>query len=358
VRLARRRLGRAGLVVALLAAASSHARRASADGARVALVRPPVTTPSTREALNRIQGELTAEGFDVVNVDAAQSEPGGPAGPDGALVATIELVVDAQQGAVELRVIDRLTNKTVIRRTSIEAPEGTAFAQVLAVRAVELLRASLVELLMRARPQPAASAPPPAKSAIERAARFAASSLDAPRTSSIGVDAGAAGVFGFGGIGPALLGVLRVRGALSPSWQLRASLAALGTQPRADAPTRGGASSGGARVDQQIALFEVVARLRPGAGLHPVATLGAGALHVSAEGEPAFGFVARQSSGWSACADAGVGLELRLGAHFDLSFEAHALVTEPRQVIRFLDQDGPAVGEPSLLGTVTVVGWP
>jgi hypothetical protein len=357
VSFARRLLRGLGLGVAALATGASIARHARADSARVSLVRPNTSNASAREALNRIQGELTAEGFEVVIVDAPPSLEAESNGSDPGAIANIELVVDAEEHAAELRVIDRLTNKTVIRRTTIEAPEGPRFAQVLAVRAVELLRASLVELLLRSRAAPAVATTPAAKFAVERATKFAASSLELPRQSPLGIDAGTAVLFGFSGIGPALLAVLRVRAAFGSSLQFRASLAGLGTQPRVAAPRVGNASVGSASVNEQVGLVELAARLRPASVVHPVATIGLGALHLAVDGEPAFSYVARQSSGWSFAADAGIGVELRVNSHFDVSLETHAFITEPRQVIRFLDQQGPGVGQPSLLGALTIVGW-
>jgi hypothetical protein len=337
---------------------------ALADTALVALVRPNASTPSATEALNRIQGELAAEGFDVVLVDAPIAlAPLAPAGPDGRpgslsgasadrdAVASIELVVDTRERAAELRVIDRVTNKTVTRRTAIEAPEGSQFAQVLAVRAVELLRASLVELLILSHP-PSTAVPAAAVRVVAEHARTWAADAPHPRPqSTFGFDAGTAVLGGFGGIGPALLGVLRVRRAIGRSFQLRATLAGLGTQPTVVA------SSGSASVAQQLGLVELLLSPWADRGVHPVASVGAGALFVSVDGQAAPPYAAERSSGWSAAVDAGGGAELRLSDHFDISLEAHAFLTRPEQVTRFVGQEQAGVGEPSLLGTLTVVGW-
>ena len=337
---------------------------ALADTALVALVRPNASAPSATEALNRIQGELTAEGFDVVLVDApivlAPLSPASDArGPGSAAVAvadrdavaSIELVVDTRERAAELRVIDRVTNKTVTRRTAIEAPEGPQFAQVLAVRAVELLRASLVELLILSHP-PSSAVPAAAVQVVVDRARTWVASAPHPRPQpSFGFDAGTAVLGGFGGIAPALLGVLRVRRALGRSFQLRATLAGLGTQPTVTA------SSGSASVAQQLGLVELVASPWADRVVHPVASVGVGPFFVSVDGQAAAPYAAEQSSGWSVAIDSGVGGEVRLSDHFDISLEAHAFFTRPEQVTRFVGQEQARVGEPSLLFTLTVVGW-
>jgi hypothetical protein len=344
------------LLFALTAlAAGSCGRRAFADSARVSLVRPNAPTASAREALNRIEGELTAEGFDVAIVDSpVLSEPGSTAAgrQDGTSIASIELIVDADERAAELRVIDRLTNKTVIRRTTLETHEASQVAQVLAVRAVELLRASLVELLIRSHPPPAVAITPAVKVAAERASTWAARALEPQKHSTWGFDAGSAVLVGFGGIDPAVLGVLRARGALGRSVLLRATLAGLGTQPRVSA------TFGSASVSQAIGLLEVVARFWPESVVRPVASLGAGAMYVGVDGQATSAmYLGARSFGWALALDAGTGVELRLSQHFDLSFEAHAFITRPYQVTHFGEQDGARVSQPSLLGTLTIVGW-
>jgi hypothetical protein len=330
---------------------------AATDSPVVALVRPSTSTASTAEAMNRIQGELTAEGFDVILVDApivltdAPDNPAAAASPDRDAIASIELVVDARDRSAELRVMDRLTNKAVVRRAIIEAPEGPQFAQVLAVRAVELLRASLVEVLVLSHPPPVAVPPAAAKVAVERARTWTESSLDLKRSPAFGFDAGAAVLAGFGGIGPAMVGVLRLRRALGRSFQLRVTAAGLGTQPTVRA------SSGSASISQDLGLVEVLFTPLPDRVVRPVVSLGAGPFFIAVDGQATSPFSPAQSTGWSAAFDAGVGAEVHLGRHFDLSAEAHAFITRPYQVTRFLGQDDADVSQPTILGTVTVVGW-
>ena len=346
-------VGVAGCAFALVALGACSAAAAS-DSPVVALVRSSGSTASTTEAMNRIQGELTADGFDVILVDAPivlADTPDASAAPDRDAIASIELVVDTRDRSAELRVMDRLTNKAVVRRATIEAPEGPQFAQVLAVRAVELLRASLVEVLVLSHPPPVAVAPAAAKVAVERARTWTESSLDLTRTATFGFDAGAAVLAGFDGIGPAIVGVLRVRRTLGHALQVRVTVAGLGTQPTVRAP------SGSASISQDLGILEVVFTPLQDRVVRPVASLGAGPFYIAVDGQATPPFTPSQSSGWSVAFDAGAGAEVHLGRHFDVSMEAHAFITRPYQVTRFLGQDEADVSQPTLLGTVTMVGW-
>jgi hypothetical protein len=332
-----------------IVAAEAFATNAVADSPRVFLVRSSSSTASAKEAMNRIEGELTAEGFHVAIVDS----PGGPESSGGLEqdAVSIELAVDADERAAELRVVDHLTNKTVVRHTKIETQEASQVAQVLAVRAVELLRASLVELLIRSHPPPAAATSPAVKLAADRASTWAAGGLELQRDSTWGFDAGSAALVGFDRIEPAIMGLVRARLVLGRAFQLRATLAGLGTTPHVPA------LSGSATVTQDIGLLELVATPWSDAVLSPVVSLGAGPFYMAVDGNAASGFKGLQNSAWAVAIDSGAGLTLRISESFDISLEAHAFLTRPYLVTRFAGVDGAAISQPSLLGAFTIVGW-
>src|SRR5207237_10601109 len=107
-------------VVAAVASSWGAPRESRASSGRVALARPALADPTIVEAMNRIRGELVAEGFEVVVVDApAAPDQGSPGDPTA--IATIGLTVDEGTHVAELRVVDRLTNKVVIRPRPVEA---------------------------------------------------------------------------------------------------------------------------------------------------------------------------------------------------------------------------------------------
>jgi hypothetical protein len=142
--------------------------------ARVVLVRPAPSQPWAEEMLTRAAGELRAAGFEPVLADAAPGEDPRAAFRrlDRDAVAVIALASDD----AEIWVEDRLTGKISIRAAKL-ASDPRRPASDVAIEAVELLRASLIELTVRSR------APVTTKAAPPRAAvAFAEAALPARRT--------------------------------------------------------------------------------------------------------------------------------------------------------------------------------
>lgn len=149
VKAARRRAGTAAMMGFTLGIAAP----AWGSSGHVALVRHDDADPIIAEAIHRVRGELVADGFDVSEVDSP-NEPAAPElppseAPNGA-IATIDLSVDRGTHIAELRVVDHLSNKIVIRHARVDDSNTPHTAQILAVRTVEFLRASLLELLLEA----------------------------------------------------------------------------------------------------------------------------------------------------------------------------------------------------------------
>jgi hypothetical protein len=335
----------------MVASALGVAAPVWASAGRVALVRQPGTDPTMAEALHRITGELVAEGFDVLEVDSTP-EPG-PAAPDGTAVpetgtlATIDLLVDSGTHIAELRVVDQLTNKIVIRRTRVDDLQTPNAAKVLAVRAVELLRASLLELLLENdRPNPV-----PASAEVRHASQWAAQGLPAPRRPGWGVEVGACVLGDFGGIPPAVLALARVRRVLVGPLSVRVTVAGLGTQSRVDA------AAGSAVVAQDVGLLELVAAPWPRAVVQPVVSLGVGTFYASVDGRANAPYAARHSARWASAMDGGLGAQAKIGGRFALSLEAHALLVQPFPVVEVLGADVARGGQPSVLASFTVMGW-
>jgi hypothetical protein len=341
---------RRAFVFATAASALVATGVAWASTPRVALVRPEAPDTTIAEALNRIRGELVAEGFEVVYVDTpSETDLAGNAREDSGWLAAIALSVDEGTHVAELRVIDRLTNKTVLRRAPVIEAKTPHAAEVLAVRAVELLRASLLELVLE---RPAANEQAPtASSDVRQVTDWAAQKLPAEREPVWGFETGVAVLADFGGIPPAVLGVVRVRRRLVGPLSLRVTAAGLGTTAHVDA------QAGSASVTQGLGLVEGVLGLWPKLVVHPVVSLGAGPLYAAVDGQANFPYLGRSSSQWALAADAGGGAEIRLGQHFDVSLEAHLFVARPYPAVEILGSDVARSGEPSVLGTLSVVGW-
>src|SRR5262245_45813587 len=224
---------RATVLVAVLLTLVLGSRSSWADSALVVLVRPPAQTTVVSEAMTRIRGELIADGFEVAIVDAPPgSDPASVlarAGQQGGAAATLGLFLQADASAAEVWVVDRLTNKTVVRSVEISQSAAASAPEVLARRSVELLRASLLEILVEARKRGAPSPPP-----LAQATRWVARALE-PRRSNWGVEAGAQVLGSFGGVGAAVLPVVRGRVVLSERFAARLTISGLGTRPHVEA---------------------------------------------------------------------------------------------------------------------------
>jgi hypothetical protein len=344
---------RRAFVLATATATLLGSRGASAHGARVVLVSSKSPDPTITEALNRIRGELAAEGFDVVVVDASREtdleSTFGDAAADSGSLATIGLSVDEGTHIAELRVVDRATNKTVLRRAPVIDAKTPHAAEVLSIRAVELLRASLLELVLER--SPASEHAPQASAEVRQAADWAARKLPAEREPQWGFETGVGFLADFGGVPAALVGVVRVRRILVAPLSLRVTAAGLGTTAHVDAP------AGTASMTQGLGLVEVVLGLWPKSMVHPVVSLGAGALYAGVQGQADWPYLGRSSSEWAAAMDAGMGVDIRMGRHFAISCEAHLFIARPYPVVEILGNEAARSGEPSVLGSLSVVGW-
>jgi hypothetical protein len=324
------------------------ARSSRAESALVVLVRPSSESAVVAEAITRIRGELIADGFDVSIIDA-------PLGADPASVlgraerqtgaaATLGLFLRADASAAELWVIDRLTNKTVVRSVEMTKSSVASAPEVLARRSVELLRASLLEILVDAQKRLSDKPAPRAQ-----ASRWVAQALE-PRRSNWGVEAGAQLLAGFGGVGGAVMPVGRVRVVLSERFAARLTVSGLGTRPRVDT------AEGTATVSQEVGLLELISEIGPRSWLRPSLLLGAGTYHIGVDGNAASPYSGLDGGRFVFAADAGAGLALSLTSSFALSLEGHATLVTPRPVIRFLEVETAEIRSPLLSGALTLVG--
>jgi hypothetical protein len=341
-------------VVALAALFSGGASAAAAPAPlpppKVILVRPPAAPAAVSEALVRLRGELVAAGFDAQVVEQALGvdvrgslEKLSPAS-DGAATALVAVVASAEPGSAELWVIDRVTGKTVVRRVNAGATDPPRMAEVLSVRAVELLRASFLELAIATPPNNDA---PPSAPAVERWATATLEEADW----TWAVEAGGGTAYAVDGPWNVILSVARIERALGQRFCARVSFAGLGTSARVDTP------QGYAGLSQTIVLAEIIARFRRGRRLEPLLSLGAGTLRLAADSHEAAPFVAVSGARWGAAGDVGVGLRIPLRRHrFELGVEAHALFAQPYPTVQFLGNEVAHAGRPSLIGSVTLLG--
>ena len=338
---------RAAVLTAIMLTILLGSRPALADSALVVLVRPTAQSTVVSEAITRIRGELIADGFEVAIVDA-------PPGADPASVlaradrqtsaaAMLGLFLQPDASAAEVWVVDRLTNKTVVRRVEIDRSSAGSAPEVLARRSVELLRASLLEILVDAQRRPLSPSP------RAQASRGAAHALEPPRP-RWGVEAGALVLGGFGGVGPAIMPVARGRVVISNRFAARLTVAGLGTRPHVQA------AEGSATVSQALGIVEGIVELAPQSWLRPAISLGAGTYHISAEGSAAWPYEALAPGTWAFAADVGTGVALSLSSSFALCLEGHATFVTPRPVIRFVGVEMAGIQNPLLGGVLTLMG--
>jgi len=170
-------------------AAPTEGRTAGASSATptatVVLLRPSHPAPGSAEALVRLRGELIAAGFAVQMTDVPASADlraaVDRAAARGRADAVIAILGDPARPSAELRIVDRATGKTVARQVPVP-DDPTRAAEILSIRALELLRAGLLEVSLAAGDE-AKAAPSPGRQAAgaARAPAEAAKRLEQAR---------------------------------------------------------------------------------------------------------------------------------------------------------------------------------
>ena len=338
-------------VLVLIAGLSGSTPVAHADSGRVVLLEP-ARRPGIHRILTRIGEELTARGCSVAIVDS------GPATDPVSMaalmerqrnaVATIALLGDPDAGSSELWILDRVGPEAQVRRIPVPTDDPDRVPEVLAIRTIELLRASALKLLVessrRATPTPTPTPP------VEVLAPPPAAEPPGPRPSLVAFETGIATLDSpGGGLGAAALPIVRARVPVGDRLMLRLTLAGFGTRPRVET------SRGSAAVGQLLGLAELGAWFRPGRRLRPVASLGLGTMRVKVEGQGVFPYRGSSDDRWVTIADVGAGVLAGLGGRLALALEAHAMLAIPYPMVRFVDLEAATIGRPALLASLTLV---
>jgi hypothetical protein len=320
---------------------------------RVVLVRPPAAPASVAEALVRLRGELLAAGFEAevlelpLGADVRESlERLAPAtGNSHAATALVAVVASPEPGSAELWVIDRVTGKTVVRRVNAGTADTTRAAEVLAVRAVELLRASFLELAIA--PANEAAAPVPAAPVVER---WATESLE-ERDWTWAIEAGGATAMSVQGPWNAFLAVARFERAFGQHFCARLAFTGLGTPGRVNTRT------GWDEVSPSVLLAEAVVRFRRGRRLQPQISAGGGAMRLNVDANETDPIQGLGGTRWGAAGDLGLGMRMPLSRHrFEIGLEAHALLAQPYPTVVYMGQELQRIGRPTVLVTLTLLG--
>ena len=333
----------AGLLLASLAGV----RVARAASNLVIVLEPAVTNASAHRCLTRIREELLGGGFEVKVVDpGVKTDPLSIAEaiqhqPESA--ATIALLGDPSLGPSELWILDRTGARPEVRQIPVPADDEAHIPAILAIRTIELLRASALQRLVesnRIRPPPAPVRPAP--------------ELAVPVTEHlprVAVELGLAIVDNIGGPGPAEIPVARLDVRLTGPLFVRLTLEGLGSRPSVQT------SEGSATINQSLGLVALGAIFRRDHRLMPIVSLGAGALSVTGDGEGIYPFVGHQDSTWTAIVDGGFGLATALSKYLAVTVEIHALIAAPRPVLRFSGSDAGTIGRPAFAVAGTLLTW-
>jgi hypothetical protein len=336
----------------LLSGAMAVLAAGAAEAASVVLVRPANSPPMMVETLVRLKGELISAGFEASIVDAAPSASGDSRADLERLAtergadAVIAVVGDVSPDSVEVWVIDKVTRKSVVRRMPFQ-PAVAQTSKTLAIRAMELLRASFLEIDLATDHGPTehVAAPPPA------VVRFVEMERLDRHPERWGIEVGGAAVMSLDGVGPAVLPTVRFDAALRPWFLAHATLAGLGTRPSVES------QAGSAEIAQAYGLLGGSFRYRAGMYVHPFMEMSAGVLFTSVDGRADAPNRSRAADQWSFLFDAGIGAQLRLPDRFYLSLAAHAQLAEPYPAVRFLGAVVAKSARPNVLVTVTVGAW-
>jgi len=367
-------------VAALTLAATVRAESAR----RVVLVVPEAPGAIATEALARVRGELGAARFEVETEVVANNVE---------RRATVERALrkaDARAsfgiffgaGVAEIWVSDSVSGRTVVQTLPLSAAAPERRATVLAVKAVDLLKATLAEVWVPAPASPAAASPPapesrpleshppadshaqseplapppPPSVAVEpspvpraepapvapevmRRSEETPGNRQVPHRSQFEVAAGGAWI-GTPGAGVGWAPMLTL-GWFRSRFGGRLAVSGFGTNA-----SFGDANVGGsARATNTVGIAELVVRQALGAFFNVSAALGAGAYRFAVEGVANPGYSASSAIGYSAVAGGGVGATATLGPVF-IALDARVLATVVTQIVVVNQQEVGHAGRP------------
>jgi len=340
------RAGAAACFVAFLVLARAPRADAEEPRSRVALVRSPDADRLLREVTTRLKAELHEAGFDVVEVASAPGDPrsGVESASEGSQSFATIAINRAGSGALaDAWISDHVTGKTVVRRLRVGGNSNAA--AVLAIRVLELLRASLLEVA--APPQGSETqAPAPAdvlgwvEPTLPRREPPERALLEGPALA-----VGALGIHGVSGIGLALGPTVRVSHGIDRHFFGRLVLAGPLVGPSVDAP------GGSASVRQQFLSLEMawITATKP---LAAFGWIGGGAFLLQTTGAAVPPYHSTSDGVFSFLATAGVGGMARLGPRIAVTSEFSVVGLIPKPVVVIAGHDAGTAGGPSLSGCI------
>jgi hypothetical protein len=335
------------LVVALALALGTPRRAGAADApSRVAVVRPASDDPLLREANTRLRAELTASGFEVTEVDRAPGDSRSEVEAESENTGSFATVFMDRSGGsafADVWIGDRVTGKTVVRRLRVGAAPNAA--SLLAIRALELLKASLLEV---AAAGPRTAEETPRREPPKDVMRFVEPSLpvrEPPPSrffegAALGV--GAFALDGLRGIGFALGPTILVSHGLSGPVFGRFLIAA---------PLVGSSfdeAEGTASLRQELFSLDVGVAHHVTRALDVFGHAGFGAYHLHVTGSAREPFRSTSDDVLSVLGAAGGGVALRVGRRIALTADASAIGLVPQPGVKIAGRRAGSAGAPSL----------
>jgi hypothetical protein len=321
----------------------------------IVIAKPTSASAEQTETLSRLHGELLSLGLGVAIVERPAAGDPREADLRGRLEglaaehraeAVIDLGSDQARATVTIWVFDRQTRRSETFQVALD-PSAENPAERLAIRSIEVLRSTLLEIDLAARGQRVttpAREPPAAVAQIE----VRPPARDADRVS---VEAGVSVLTSFDGVGPALLPTARVGWAAGTWLVLQGAVAGLGSNPTVTAV------AGSARVAQQYGVLGGCVCAPSKGAIRPYAALAAGVLRTSLDGQASAPEVAHFVARWSFLVDASVGARLNLAGRYHLTLAAHVHVAEPYIAIHIVDTLVATTGRPNFLFSLAVGAW-
>jgi hypothetical protein len=339
------------------AAAASDAGP-SGTAPTVVVLTSPDSDDVTVEATARVQGELQAAGFRVVTAGRSGDGPSGDietAGnelrPVGAFAIAVRPGPDGM--IAEIQVSDRLRHKTLVERARLPQLAHGRDSEVLAVRAVELLKASLADVWLQPPAivaPPAPSVAPPSANPHDTPAPTIAPAARRPFGAGLGLGAGVGMMARPGEIGPIWMPELLVSFGFESGLGLRLELQGLGPSVQIRA------AAGSAVVEPWVAAVGLTKTWWPRWPVVPFVAGAAGVAELHVRGAAAPPYRGQEANQWSAWTDVGLGAAVPIYGGFSLVTESGVAGVWPPTTIRIAGSEVGAFGGISWFGDVRCLG--
>jgi len=350
------RSGPLGLLLALAlipatgqASGSPDASSTSAYRARrVLLVTPEPGGDIAPAVLTRLRGELRAARFEMDVTTIAADAP---------RRATVEEMATREGtsaalgiffggGRVEMWASDGSAGRTLMQNLRVDQGTPDRRATIVAVKAVDLLKATLAEIWSAPPPSPPVTEPVAPEPAIVAPPPPAAVVIEHPAEDE---HPGRADRFLFTA-GAGWLGAGSVSGwapAIAISTALGSSgLAARLTMSGFGSSTDIARPQGSAQLTQQIAMAELLLWSRAWHDLRAALAVGAGAHHLSIDGQGAQGFSSGNQSLWSTATGAGTSVAWNIHPNLMLALDGRAVENWPATTVNLNGLQIARVGRP------------